>query len=173
MCEQIFRWYAAARSSGRVFLRYFNACGATPRAGEDHTPETHRFPTSCGGPGTSSAFKCTATITRRTRLHPRLHSHRRPAGLAHVSCTNSRKLPAARLIQAQLRLFSAGSAEAAAGLPAIRSSGFPAPPPRIRRAWWPITPWPARRWVGSRRKAGSKISSKPPGNGIRPIRMGT
>jgi UDP-glucose 4-epimerase len=27
-----------------VFLRYFNACGATVKYGEDHTPETHLIP---------------------------------------------------------------------------------------------------------------------------------
>ncbi len=44
MCEQIFRWYAGAHQWRTVFLRYFNACGATPRQGEDHTPETHLIP---------------------------------------------------------------------------------------------------------------------------------
>ncbi len=44
MCEQMFRWYAAAHQWQTVFLRYFNACGATPRHGEDHTPETHLIP---------------------------------------------------------------------------------------------------------------------------------
>jgi UDP-glucose 4-epimerase len=44
MCEQIFRWYAGTHQWQTVFLRYFNACGATARCGEDHTPETHLIP---------------------------------------------------------------------------------------------------------------------------------
>ncbi len=35
---------AAATGLSAVALRYFNACGATPELGEDHTPETHLIP---------------------------------------------------------------------------------------------------------------------------------
>lgn len=44
MCEKMFRWYAATHGWRTVFLRYFNACGATATHGEDHTPETHLIP---------------------------------------------------------------------------------------------------------------------------------
>lgn len=44
MCERIFGWYARAHGWQTIFLRYFNACGATERFGEDHDPETHLIP---------------------------------------------------------------------------------------------------------------------------------
>jgi UDP-glucose 4-epimerase len=44
MCEKIFNWYGECRGFEPVFLRYFNACGATVRFGEDHDPETHVIP---------------------------------------------------------------------------------------------------------------------------------
>ncbi len=44
MCEKIFNWYQECRGFEPVFLRYFNACGATERFGEDHEPETHIIP---------------------------------------------------------------------------------------------------------------------------------
>jgi UDP-glucose 4-epimerase len=37
-------WYAQAHGLGYVAFRYFNACGATERCGEDHVPETHLIP---------------------------------------------------------------------------------------------------------------------------------
>ena len=43
IAEQMFRWYAV-RGLRYVSLRYFNAAGATPGAGEDHRPETHLIP---------------------------------------------------------------------------------------------------------------------------------
>ena len=44
MCEKILDW-ARERSGIRpTFLRYFNACGATAKYGEDHAPETHIIP---------------------------------------------------------------------------------------------------------------------------------
>lgn len=44
MFEKILRW-AQERSGIRpTFLRYFNACGATEKYGEDHEPETHIIP---------------------------------------------------------------------------------------------------------------------------------
>lgn len=43
-CEKIFSWYARCHGLRAVFLRYFNACGATERRGEDHAPETHIIP---------------------------------------------------------------------------------------------------------------------------------
>ena len=44
ICEKIFNWYSECRGFKPVFLRYFNACGATERFGEDHEPETHVIP---------------------------------------------------------------------------------------------------------------------------------
>jgi UDP-glucose 4-epimerase len=38
------RWYETLHRMRPVFLRYFNACGATEKYGEDHTPETHLIP---------------------------------------------------------------------------------------------------------------------------------
>ncbi|OGV67850.1 MAG: UDP-glucose 4-epimerase GalE [Lentisphaerae bacterium RIFOXYC12_FULL_60_16] len=38
------RWYARLKGLHPVFLRYFNACGATATRGEDHDPETHLIP---------------------------------------------------------------------------------------------------------------------------------
>ncbi|MEW6535337.1 MAG: UDP-glucose 4-epimerase GalE [Candidatus Auribacterota bacterium] len=42
--EKIIRWYAEIFGFEYVFLRYFNACGASDRYGEDHDPETHIIP---------------------------------------------------------------------------------------------------------------------------------
>ena len=38
------RWEQARRGLEPTFLRYFNACGATEKHGEDHEPETHIIP---------------------------------------------------------------------------------------------------------------------------------
>lgn len=42
--EQAMECYAAAYGLRFVALRYFNACGATRRRGEDHRPESHLIP---------------------------------------------------------------------------------------------------------------------------------
>ena len=42
--ERALPWYAHAYGLRAVSLRYFNAAGASPRAGEDHEPETHLVP---------------------------------------------------------------------------------------------------------------------------------
>lgn len=42
--EKILIWYQQIHSIQSVFLRYFNACGATEKYGEDHEPETHLTP---------------------------------------------------------------------------------------------------------------------------------
>lgn len=42
--ERILDWYHAIHGLHAVHLRYFNACGATERLGEDHSPETHLIP---------------------------------------------------------------------------------------------------------------------------------
>ncbi|MDP2312381.1 MAG: UDP-glucose 4-epimerase GalE [Pseudomonadota bacterium] len=42
--EDILRWYDGAYGLRSVSLRYFNAAGASARAGEDHEPETHLIP---------------------------------------------------------------------------------------------------------------------------------
>jgi UDP-glucose 4-epimerase len=42
--EQMLRWYDECLGIKSVALRYFNACGATERRGEDHDPETHLIP---------------------------------------------------------------------------------------------------------------------------------
>lgn len=42
--EQILDWYRELHDMQTVFLRYFNACGATTQFGEDHDPETHIIP---------------------------------------------------------------------------------------------------------------------------------
>ncbi len=46
MLETVLKDYAAAYDFRYVFLRYFNAAGASPdgRIGEDHDPETHLIP---------------------------------------------------------------------------------------------------------------------------------
>lgn len=44
MFEQALEWYRVIHDFQPVFLRYFNACGATERLGEDHDPETHLIP---------------------------------------------------------------------------------------------------------------------------------
>ncbi len=44
MFEGVLDWYRRLRGLQPVFLRYFNACGATARFGEDHDPETHLIP---------------------------------------------------------------------------------------------------------------------------------
>ena len=44
MMETVFGWNERLHGIKAVFLRYFNACGATERFGEDHNPETHLIP---------------------------------------------------------------------------------------------------------------------------------
>jgi len=44
MFEKILAWYERIHGLRAVFLRYFNACGASVKFGEDHTPETHLIP---------------------------------------------------------------------------------------------------------------------------------
>jgi UDP-glucose 4-epimerase len=44
MLETAMRWEAERRGLEPTFLRYFNACGATEKHGEDHEPETHIIP---------------------------------------------------------------------------------------------------------------------------------
>jgi len=44
MLEQTLKWYHDLHGMTTVFLRYFNACGATEKFGEDHDPETHIIP---------------------------------------------------------------------------------------------------------------------------------
>jgi len=44
LCEKIFSWAQKIHGVECVFLRYFNACGATEQYGEDHSPETHLIP---------------------------------------------------------------------------------------------------------------------------------
>jgi UDP-glucose 4-epimerase len=42
--ERTLRWYSQLHEMKCIFLRYFNACGATEKYGEDHDPETHIIP---------------------------------------------------------------------------------------------------------------------------------
>lgn len=42
--EKMLKWFYECHGMEYVSLRYFNACGATARFGEDHTPETHLIP---------------------------------------------------------------------------------------------------------------------------------
>jgi len=44
MFEKILLWAERLHGIEPVFLRYFNACGATEKLGEDHEPETHLIP---------------------------------------------------------------------------------------------------------------------------------
>jgi UDP-glucose 4-epimerase len=44
MFEKILGWHQQINGLQPVFLRYFNACGATEKFGEDHDPETHLIP---------------------------------------------------------------------------------------------------------------------------------
>ena len=44
MFETALRWEQERRGLQPVFLRYFDACGATEKYGEDHEPETHLIP---------------------------------------------------------------------------------------------------------------------------------
>ena len=44
ICEKMFSWIAQLEEIDTVFLRYFNAAGASERYGEAHTPETHLIP---------------------------------------------------------------------------------------------------------------------------------
>lgn len=42
--EKVLAWYHQLHGWKATYLRYFNACGATQRFGEDHAPETHLIP---------------------------------------------------------------------------------------------------------------------------------
>jgi UDP-glucose 4-epimerase len=42
--ERALQWYESAHGLRHISFRYFNACGATERYGEDHRPETHIIP---------------------------------------------------------------------------------------------------------------------------------
>ncbi|MCE9613707.1 MAG: UDP-glucose 4-epimerase GalE [Lentisphaerae bacterium] len=44
MFEKVLGWYRELHGMRATYLRYFNACGATERLGEDHTPESHLIP---------------------------------------------------------------------------------------------------------------------------------
>jgi UDP-glucose 4-epimerase len=44
LCEKIFQWAEKIHGVECVFLRYFNACGATEAYGEAHIPESHLIP---------------------------------------------------------------------------------------------------------------------------------
>lgn len=44
MLEKVMVWEQERRGLQPVFLRYFNACGATQKLGEDHDPESHLIP---------------------------------------------------------------------------------------------------------------------------------
>lgn len=44
LCERIFKWAEEIHGVECVFLRYFNACGATDKYGESHNPESHLIP---------------------------------------------------------------------------------------------------------------------------------
>ena len=44
VCEKIFQWAEQIHGIECVFLRYFNACGATDSYGEAHIPESHLIP---------------------------------------------------------------------------------------------------------------------------------
>jgi len=44
MFERMLDWTRRLRGMQTVALRYFNACGATRRYGEDHEPESHLIP---------------------------------------------------------------------------------------------------------------------------------
>jgi UDP-glucose 4-epimerase len=44
LCEQMFKWAQEIHGIECVFLRYFNACGATTKYGEAHNPESHLIP---------------------------------------------------------------------------------------------------------------------------------
>jgi len=44
MFEKVLLWHERVHGIRPVFLRYFNAAGATEKYGEDHDPETHLIP---------------------------------------------------------------------------------------------------------------------------------
>jgi UDP-glucose 4-epimerase len=44
MLERVLNWHHERHGMQTVFLRYFNAAGATERFGEDHDPESHIIP---------------------------------------------------------------------------------------------------------------------------------
>lgn len=44
MFERALNWYRLQKGWDVTILRYFNACGATLKFGEDHDPETHLIP---------------------------------------------------------------------------------------------------------------------------------
>lgn len=44
MFERVLGWYRVCHGLQSVCLRYFNACGASEKYGEDHDPETHLIP---------------------------------------------------------------------------------------------------------------------------------
>ncbi len=42
--EKALNWYSDCHGLNTTFFRYFNACGATQKFGEDHDPESHLIP---------------------------------------------------------------------------------------------------------------------------------
>lgn len=42
--EKALLWYSQCHGLNTTFFRYFNACGATQKFGEDHDPESHLIP---------------------------------------------------------------------------------------------------------------------------------
>jgi UDP-glucose 4-epimerase len=64
--EHALDYYATANGLNFVALRYFNAAGATPNRGEDHTPETHLIPSvlQAASGARTSPFSATHTPHR-------------------------------------------------------------------------------------------------------------
>lgn len=50
MLEKALGWFGELHGFQAVFLRYFNACGASRTRGEDHAPETHLIPNALAVP---------------------------------------------------------------------------------------------------------------------------
>ncbi len=79
MFETALRWEQERRGIQPVFLRYFNACGATEKYGEDHDPETHIIPNVLKvalGQAQSRPRLWRRLRHARRHLHSRLHPHR-------------------------------------------------------------------------------------------------
>jgi UDP-glucose 4-epimerase len=72
LCEKIFQWGEEIHGIECVFLRYFNACGATAKYGEAHHPESHLIP-------------LVLQVAQR-HLRSRLHPYQGPRPGAHP-CT--------------------------------------------------------------------------------------
>ena len=155
-------WYGRAHGLRHISLRYFNACGATERSGEQHVPETHLIP-----------ILLDVALGKREAVHLfgtdydtpdgsciRDYVHVRDIADAHLLCL-------AHIDAIEPTAFNLGNGagysnreviaavERVTGRP-IRVHAAPRQASAIRRVWSPPPSASRANWVGSRARPTSR-----------------